>query len=346
MINKARQNNVSMASLYHRCEKYSEMIKIAKDLIKEDPNLTELEMSAFIEGYKCKLNEIRKVLIKLLEIEKKEIKRGSTHAHLIKELLNPKIAELSDLCDDFISQIDILISKPKNFDTMANLSRLKLDFLRYKCQFIERGEEWQKSYNEFFNIIKKIDAIGKEFLSCNNINILHIQLSKCIFYYEVLNKPEEAIEMGKNLMKSIFEPPQPPKTTQKKELTEEKLSKVSVVEEQAIENKKSDKKEEKKGKPSAKKRTAGKKDDKKEEKEKSKEKDKESKNTESKENVVEGDKPVGREKKEENDNKEEQKEIDIPQEKLVLTPELKQFIYILRTNIILWSGRHESDIKL
>ena len=346
MINKARQNNVSMASLYHRCEKYSEMIKIAKDLIKEDPNLTELEMSAFIEGYKCKLNEIRKVLIKLLEIEKNEIKRCSSHAHLIKELLKPKITELSNLCDDFISQIDILISKAKNFDTMANLSRLKLDFLRYKCQFIERGEEWQKSYNEFFNIIKKIDAIGKEFLSCNNINILHIQLSKCIFYYEVLNKPEEAIEMGKNLMKSIFEPPQPPKPAPRKELTEEKLSKASVFEEQAAENKKSDKKEEKKGKPSAKKRTAGKKDDKKEEKEKSKEKDKESKNTESKENVVEGDKPVGREKKEENDNKEEQKEIDIPQEKLVLTPELKQFIYILRTNIILWSGRHESDIKL
>jgi len=40
MINKERQNKVSMASLYHRCEKYSEMIKIAKDLIKEDPNLT------------------------------------------------------------------------------------------------------------------------------------------------------------------------------------------------------------------------------------------------------------------------------------------------------------------
>jgi hypothetical protein len=165
MINKARQNNVSMISLYHRCEKYSEMIKLAKDLIKEDPNLTEMEMSAFIEAYKCKLNEIRNVLIKLLEIEKKEIKRGSTHAHLIKELLNPKIAELSNLCDDFISQIDILNSKPKNFDSMANLSRYKLDFLRYKCQFIERGEEWQKSYNEFFNTIKKIDTIGKDFLS-------------------------------------------------------------------------------------------------------------------------------------------------------------------------------------
>ena len=78
MINKARQNSISMSSLYRRCEKYSEMIQISKDLIKEDPNLTELEMSAFIEGYKCKLNEIRKVLIKLLEIKEKEIKRVNT----------------------------------------------------------------------------------------------------------------------------------------------------------------------------------------------------------------------------------------------------------------------------
>ena len=70
------------------------------------------------------------------------------------------------------------------------------------------------------------------------------------------------------------------------------------------------------------------------------------KNTESKENVVEGaDKTNGEDKKTET-NKEEKKEEEKPPEKLVLTPELKQFIYILRTNIILWSGKHESDVKL
>ena len=347
MINKARQNSISMSSLYHRCEKYSEMIQIAKDLIKEDPNLTELEMSAFIEGYKCKLNEIRKVLIKLLEIKEKEIKRGSTHVHLIKELLDPKVTELSNLCDDFNSQIEILISKPKNFDVMANLSRYKLDFLRYKCQFIERGEEWQKTYNEFFNTIKKMDAIGKEFLSSNNINILYIQLSKCVFYYEVLNKRDEAIEMGKNLLKSILEPSLTQKPEIKKELTEEKESKPNIMEEQPLETKKTDKKEDtKKGKPSAKKRATAKKDDKKEEKDKNINKEKDSKNTESKENIIEGENINEGEKKDDKTNKEEKKEIELPPEKLILTPELKQFIYILRTDIILWSGKHESDVKL
>ena len=95
MINNSRQNEVSMASLFYRCEKYSEIIKIAKALIKENPNLSENEMAVFTQGYKCKLNELRKILVKLLEIEKKEKNRGSTHVHLMRELIDPKINELS-----------------------------------------------------------------------------------------------------------------------------------------------------------------------------------------------------------------------------------------------------------
>jgi hypothetical protein len=73
MNNNPRQNEVSMASLFYRCEKYSEIIKIAKSLIKENPILSQNEMAVFTQGYKCKLNEIRKALVKLLEMEKKEI---------------------------------------------------------------------------------------------------------------------------------------------------------------------------------------------------------------------------------------------------------------------------------
>ena len=247
MNNSSRQNEVSMASLYYRCEKYSEIIKIAKKLIQDNPVLSESEMAVFIEGYKYKLNELRKSLVKLLDLEQKEIKRGSSHAHLIRELIDPKISELSNLCDDFNAQIDILITKAKNFDSMANLSRLKLDFLRYKCQFIEKGEEWQKTYDEFFGTINKIETIGKEFLGKNNINSLYIQLCKCVFYYEVLNKPKEAVEMGKTLLKNVLCPPekQPPPLVAKIEKVEEKKEeeiKPSVIDDEKKNEKKDDKK--------------------------------------------------------------------------------------------------------
>ena len=345
MNNSSRQNEVSMASLYYRCEKYSEIIKIAKKLIQDNPVLSESEMAVFIEGYKYKLNEIRKSLVKLLDLEQKEIKRGSSHAHLIRELIDPKISELSNLCDDFNAQIDILITKAKNFDSMANLSRLKLDFLRYKCQFIEKGEEWQKTYDEFFGTINKIETIGKEFLGKNNINSLYIQLCKCVFYYEVLNKPKEAVEMGKTLLKNVLCPPekQPPPLVAKIEKVEEKKEeeiKPSVIDDEKKNEKKDDKK-----KTSAKKRNNNKSKDEKNDKDKGK--DKESKNTESKEETFPAEKTLSDKKTENNfSSKEETRDFNITFEKAILTPELKQFIYILRTDIILWSGKHESDVKL
>ena len=345
MNNSSRQNEVSMASLYYRCEKYSEIIKIAKKLIQDNPVLSESEMAVFIEGYKYKLNELRKSLVKLLDLEQKEIKRGSSHAHLIRELIDPKISELSNLCDDFNAQIDILITKAKNFDSMANLSRLKLDFLRYKCQFIEKGEEWQKTYDEFFGTINKIETIGKEFLGKNNINSLYIQLCKCVFYYEVLNKPKEAVEMGKTLLKNVLCPPekQSPPLVAKIEKVEEKKEeeiKPSVIDDEKKNEKKDDKK-----KTSAKKRNNNKSKDEKNDKDKGK--DKESKNTESKEETFPAEKTLSDKKTENNfSSKEETRDFNITFEKAILTPELKQFIYILRTDIILWSGKHESDVKL
>ena len=344
-MNNSRQNEISMASLYYRCEKYSEIIKIAKSLIQENPILTDNEMQVFIEGYKYKLNEIRKSLVKLLELEEKERKRGSSHVHLIRELINPRIEELSNLCNDFNTQIDILISKAKNFDIMANLSRLKLDYLRYKCQFIERGEEWQKTYDEFFETINKIENIGKEFLGKNNINSLYIQLCKCVFYYEVLNKPKEAVNMGKSLLKSVLSPPEkkptPPPKIEKVEEKKEEETKTNNAEDE----KKSEKKDDKKSKGSAKKRNNNNKL--KEEKSENKTKDKESKNTESKEETFPAEKTLSDNKKTENNfsSKEETKEFNSTIEKAIMTPEIRQFIYILRTNIILWSGKHESDVK-
>ena len=321
MNNNPRQNEISMASLYYRCEKYSEIIKIAKALIKENPILSKDEMSVFIQGYKCKLNEIRKALVKLLELEKKEKSRGSTHAHLIRELIDPRISELINLCDDFNIQIDILISKAKNFDDMANFSRLKLDFLRYKCQFIEKGEEYQKAHDEFFETVNKIENIGKEFLGKNNINVLYIQLCKCVFYYEVLNKSKEAVEMGKNLLRNVLTPPEQPPIPKPVEKVEEKKEEESKT--NTEEEKKSEKKEEK-----------------------DKTKDIEPKNTESREESS-PEKTLSEKKTENNfSSKEETKDLNTNINKMIMTPELKQFIYILRTDIILWSGKHESDVKL
>ena len=71
------------------------------------------------------------------------------------------------------------------------------------------------------------------------------------------------------------------------------------------------------------------------------------KNTESREDSLPAEKTLSEKKTENNfSSKDLWKDSNILIEKMAMSPELKQFIFILRTNIILWSGKHESDVKL
>ena len=183
--NLSREQIVQLSSLYYRCEKYDDMITCAKRLISENPDLTAMERNVFVEGYKFKLDKQRKSLIKLISIEQKEIKRGSSHVHFIKEIKTPAIEALIQTTKDFDEQIDILLEKSKNFNDMVFYNRLKCDFLRYRCQFLPKTKR-ESEVKLFMDVCDKAEKLVQQYLSVTNIRYMELMLSKCVFLYEIL----------------------------------------------------------------------------------------------------------------------------------------------------------------
>lgn len=226
----------SIAALYKRCEKYDEMIKLGKSFILEDRNLTEQEMNIFIEGYKYKLNQIRNSLIKLINFKKKEYKKRSRFYKEIDGLIVPKSKELVILCDDFLSQIDKLISKSRDLGELITLNRHKCDYLRYKAQFMytvtdEEKNEKLKISEEFMNIMQETEKMSKQYLPMSNAAYLELELSKCVYIYEVMDDSERAIESAKEVFNAAI-------NECKKE--KERLSKSSAKQENLGEIKEAD----------------------------------------------------------------------------------------------------------
>ena len=202
--NLSREQIVQLSSLYYRCEKYDDMITCAKRLISENPDLTAMERNVFVEGYKFKLDKQRKSLIKLISIEQKEIKRGSSHVHFIKEIKTPAIEALIQTTKDFDEQIDILLEKSKNFNDMVFYNRLKCDFLRYRCQFLPKTKR-ESEVKLFMDVCDKAEKLVQQYLSVTNIRYMELMLSKCVFLYEILNKRKEAIQLARNIIEPIKE---------------------------------------------------------------------------------------------------------------------------------------------
>ena len=320
----------SLASLYHRAEKYDLIINISKYFLSQKKFLEQEEFNVLVEGYKCLLNTERKKLIKLLDIQHKEKKRNSSHYKLINQLFLPHYNKYILICNDFLEQIESQKNYAKNFESIVFINKLKCDFIRYKAQFIMNKETKEKLIKTFFEIVDESENLSAKYLDKFNENYLLLELGKCVFYYEICNDKEKAMNNVKELLDKLNK-------NEEDELNnknENEKKEENKIEEEKNEEKKEEKVEEKK-------------DD------KNKEKKPEEKKTEDKKNEEKNDEE--NKENEEQKNEEEKKEED--QKNIVknynykitmenLPPNIKEIIRLLKTNYILWSGKSEDEIRI
>jgi chemotaxis protein histidine kinase CheA len=318
----------SLASLYHRAEKYDLIINVSKYFLSQKKFLEQEEFNVLIEGYKCLLNTERKKLIKLLDIQHKEKKRNSSHYKLINQLFLPHYNKYISICNDFLEQIESQKNYAKNFESIVFINKLKCDFIRYKAQFIMNKETKEKLIKTFFEIVNESENLSAKYLDKFNENYLLLELGKCVFYYEICNDKEKAMNNVKELLDKLN------KNEEEENKNENEKKEENKIEEEKNEEKKEEKVEEKK-------------DD------KNKEKKPEEKKTEEKKNEEKNDEE--NKENEEQKNEEEKKEED--QKNIVknynykitmenLPPNIKEIIRLLKTNYILWSGKSEDEIRI
>ena len=318
----------SLASLYHRAEKYDLIINVSKYFLSQKKFLEQEEFNVLIEGYKCLLNTERKKLIKLLDIQHKEKKRNSSHYKLINQLFLPHYNKYISICNDFLEQIESQKNYAKNFESIVFINKLKCDFIRYKAQFIMNKETKEKLIKTFFEIVNESENLSAKYLDKFNENYLLLELGKCVFYYEICNDKEKAMNNVKELLDKLN------KNEEDENKNENEKKEENKIEEEKNEEKKEEKVEEKK-------------DD------KNKEKKPEEKKTEEKKSEEKNDEE--NKENEEQKNEEEKKEED--QKNIVknynykitmenLPPNIKEIIRLLKTNYILWSGKSEDEIRI
>ena len=193
----------SLASLYHRAEKYDLIINISKYFLSQKKFLEQEEFNVLVEGYKCLLNTERKKLIKLLDIQHKEKKRNSSHYKLINQLFLPHYNKYILICNDFLEQIESQKNYAKNFESIVFINKLKCDFIRYKAQFIMNKETKEKLIKTFFEIVDESENLSAKYLDKFNENYLLLELGKCVFYYEICNDKEKAMNNVKELLDKL-----------------------------------------------------------------------------------------------------------------------------------------------
>ena len=191
------EKNVYLAMLAEQCNRFNEMVSFLEDMLKQrDKDLNSDERNLLSIAYKNSISGLRSALRTIMAYEKKKKKKeNSTFLPYIQEYRKKVEDELTKTCKNVLKVIDDeLLKKAEDDEAKVFYIKMKGDYNRYIAEYAENElkkevtEDALKSYNEATTIAKNLKVL--------NSTALGLALNFSVFYYEVMNDHDKAIQIA------------------------------------------------------------------------------------------------------------------------------------------------------
>lgn len=184
--------------LAERAERFEEMTELVKKIVaKSGPNEVSSDVRNLVSvAYKNRVSEIRTSWRLLSQIEQKEQAKGLVHgAACVKQYREEIEDQIIRKCDEAIELATQMLGKCSDNQATTFLLRMKADYNRYIAELsTPRKTAAIEGARRFYEEALKTGLSPKHHV------MLGVSLNKAIFYYEVLDKKSEAIEILQGLV--------------------------------------------------------------------------------------------------------------------------------------------------
>ncbi|KAK6491504.1 14-3-3 protein beta/alpha-1-like [Huso huso] len=188
---------VQKAKLAEQGERYDDMAASMKLVTEQGVELSNEERNLLSVAYKNVVGARRSSWRVISSIEQKT-ESSEKKQKMAKEYREKVEGELRDICKDVLGLLDkFLIANASQAESKVFYLKMKGDYFRYLAE-VAAGEDKkatiensQQAYQEAFEISKK------EMQPTHPIR-LGLALNFSVFYYEILNSPEQACALAKS----------------------------------------------------------------------------------------------------------------------------------------------------
>uniref|UniRef100_A0A671USD2 Tyrosine 3-monooxygenase/tryptophan 5-monooxygenase activation protein beta n=1 Tax=Sparus aurata TaxID=8175 RepID=A0A671USD2_SPAAU len=187
---------VQKAKLAEQAERYDDMAAAMKSVTEQGLELSNEERNLLSVAYKNVVGARRSSWRVISSIEQKT--EGNEKKQQMAREYRVKIeAELQEICQDVLNLLsEFLIPKATQAESKVFYLKMKGDYFRYLSEVAsgdskkDTVENSQQAYQDAFNISKK------DMQPTHPIR-LGLALNFSVFYYEILNSPEQACSLAK-----------------------------------------------------------------------------------------------------------------------------------------------------
>ncbi|KAL3319017.1 hypothetical protein Ciccas_002317 [Cichlidogyrus casuarinus] len=190
---------VHLARLAEQAERFDDMAVAMKRVVKEKDELNNEERNLFSVAYKNVVGARRSSWRVISSIESKS--DGEKKVELAKNYREKVEQELEVICRDVLDLLDKhLILKNVNRSAESNVFYLKMkgDYHRYLAE-VKTKEQRESVVKEAQEAYQAATEKAKNDLATTHPIRLGLALNYSVFYYEILQNPQEAHKLAKNV---------------------------------------------------------------------------------------------------------------------------------------------------
>ncbi|XP_071762153.1 14-3-3 protein zeta/delta-like [Centroberyx gerrardi] len=192
----AQKELVQKAKLAEQAERYDDMAAAMKAVTEEGAQLSNEERNLLSVAYKNVVGARRSSWRVVSSIEQKT--EGSDKKQAMAKEYREKIEkELQEICNDVLDLLDkYLIPNANPAESKVFYLKMKGDYFRYLAE-VAVGDEKNSIIDKSQAAYKDAFDISKKDMQPTHPIRLGLALNFSVFYYEILNSPEQACKLAK-----------------------------------------------------------------------------------------------------------------------------------------------------
>jgi len=194
------QKLVYEAKLSEQAERYDEMVECMRNVATSEGNeLSVEERNLLSVAYKNVIGSRRASWRVLSSIEQREEQKASDSPRLplIKKFRSQVEKELAKICQDVVDILEKhLIPNASLAEAKVFFYKMKGDYYRYLAEFLT-GDERKTASENSLTAYKEASSIAATELSPTHPIRLGLALNYSVFYYEIMNNPDNACQLAK-----------------------------------------------------------------------------------------------------------------------------------------------------
>jgi len=192
-----KEELVQRAKLAEQAERYDDMAAAMKQVTETGAELSNEERNLLSVAYKNVVGARRSSWRVISSIEQKT--EGSEKKQAMAKDYREKVEkELKTICEDVLKLLDdFLITKASTHESKVFYLKMKGDYFRYLAEVASAGTDRTSTVEKSKEAYQEAIDIAKKNMSPTHPIRLGLALNFSVFYYEILNAPDQACHLAK-----------------------------------------------------------------------------------------------------------------------------------------------------